>query len=315
MSATTSSSGGSSGRACRAGSRRPAPGTRTSGRASGRAGRGRGASPGARRVPARQRRPRRPRRSRRPAAGRGGPVRPCRGGPAPALGPDRAGGRASRVARARRCSAPAARWIYANGLNDDLGAHRPVLGDHRRPAGQDGRRRAEHPAGRQRLPGPGRPARQRPASGAPTRSSSCTSRPTTGQGLPGLASPGTCTCRSRRAPSADCGNAERAQDQRGVRVRRAAAGRAHRRVLHRRADRPRDGDRLRRLQGGHRRARRRRPEGRADHHLDPQAVPQVQEGHQPHERRRGARLDPPAQAVPGRATSPGCGTSRSSCGR
>ena len=79
------------------------------------------------------------------------------------------------------------------------------------------------------------------------------------QGVPGLASRATSTCRAAESAEAGAANAERGKINARLRVRRAAADRADRRVLHRRPDGPRDGDRLRRLQGGHRRARRRRP--------------------------------------------------------
>ena len=205
-------------------------------------------------------------------------------------------------------------WLYARNLDSDLARTDPFAEITGGRPGQDRRRRAEHPAGRQRLAGPGRAGRQARASGARTRSSSCTSRPTTGRPT-WSPSPVTCTCTIPKSADADCGAGQRAKINAAFAFGGAAADRADRRVLHRRSDRPRDGDRLRRLQGGHRRPRRRRPEGRADRHVDPPAVPDVHQGHQPHGRRRGAGLRSGSASSSRTATSPGCGTSRSSCRR
>ena len=181
---------------------------------------------------------------------------------APALGPHRPGrrrrGHRARPARRRRRSTATPRR-----LDKDLKRDRPVLRDHRRPAGEDRRRRAQHPAGRQRLPRPGRPttAGQRVA----RRHADHDAHPGRPRhGVPRLDPARPVGARSRQSNDAACDSGSRAKINASFAFGGLPLRGPDRRVHHRRAHGPRDGDRLRRLQGGHRRARRRRPEGRAD---------------------------------------------------
>ena len=304
MSATTSSAGGSSGRAAVPGAP-SAPSGRTAGRAACPARRravGRG------RPPYRQRR-RWPGRPRRPGSDRGRAGAPGKRGRKPRWG------RIALVAGVALAllgllGAGGALYGYANKLDDDLKPHRPVLGDHRRPPGR--RRSTARSTSCWSAATRGTRTRRRRGQQVARRHDHRDAHPgQPRQGVPGLdpARPVRADPRVGRAPTAATRSA---QDQRGVRVGRAAAGGADRRGLHRRAHGPRDGDRLRRLQGGHRRARRRRHERGADDHLDPQAVPHVQEGHRTTST-APRRSTTSASATSSRtATSPACGTSRSS---
>ena len=106
--------------------------------------------------------------------------------------------------------------------------------------GEGGRRGAQHPAGRQRLAGPGR-AVDKPGEWRADTMIIMHIPAEPREGLPGLHPARPVRARSRRARTRPATTAAPREDQRGVRVGRPAADRTDRRVLHRRPHRPRDG--------------------------------------------------------------------------